>query len=407
MLSRRALGRRAVATFIAAATAVVPLTLQSSAAAAAGRPFFYEPPARLPAHNGDVIRSEPSAFYLDSLKAIKVNASAIRIMYRTTDRAGKPIAVTGTVLTPRTHRHAPRPIIAFAPGTQGLADKCAPSRQLAEGTEYEALPIKGLLDKGYAVVVTDYQGLGTPGVHTYMNREVQGRAVLDSIRAAQRLETANLPDSGPVALYGYSQGGGAAASAAELARTYAPELKIKGAVVGAPPADMDKVADSLDGSAYSAFFNYAFSGLAAGYGIDTGPYLNSRGKQVTDDLRDNQCTTQAIGKYPFLGSRLLTVDGRPLTERLKRAPWKAIVAEQKLGNRKPAMPILLSHSVLDDVIPHRVGESLAADWCRRGATVKFTSNYIPGHIAATAGTSAEGAPWLADRFSGKAAPSTC
>ena len=171
--------------------------------------------------NGDD-DSEPGAFYLDPLKAFKVKANVHRIMYRTTDRVGKSIAVTGTVLTPRTPHHDPRPIIAFAPGTQGLADKCAPSRQMAEGTEYEALPIKKLLDQGYAVVVTDYQGLGTPGVHTYMNREVQGRAVLDSVRAAQRLDEADLPDAGPVALYGYSQGGGAAASAAELAQPTRP-----------------------------------------------------------------------------------------------------------------------------------------------------------------------------------------
>ncbi|MFH8573214.1 alpha/beta fold hydrolase [Streptomyces sp. NPDC017993] len=395
-----------MATLFAAITAALPLTLYPGTAAA-DRQSLRELPTRPAADNGEVMSAEPGAFYLDPLKAFKVKASVNRIMYRTTDRVGKPIAVTGTVLVPKTPQHGPRPIIAFAPGTQGLADKCAPSRQMAEGTEYEALPIKKLLDQGYAVVVTDYQGLGTPGVHTYMNREVQGRAVLDSIRAAQRLDVADLPDAGPVALYGYSQGGGAAASAAELAHTYAPELKIKGAVVGAPPADMNKVADSLDGSAYSAFFNYALSGLAAGYGIDIDPYLNSRGERVTSDLRDNQCTTQAIGKYPFLQSRFLTVDGRPLTERLKRAPWNTIVAEQQLGKRKPALPILLSHSVLDDVIPHQVGKTLAADWCRQGATVKFASNYIPTHIAATEGAVAEGIPWLADRFSGKAAPSTC
>ncbi|MDI3409445.1 lipase family protein [Streptomyces cavernicola] len=115
------------------------------------------------------------------------------------------------------------------------------------------MSIKRLLDRGFAVVVTGYQGLGTPRVHTYMDREAQGRAVLDSVRAAQCLESAGLPDAGPVALYGYSQGGGASASAAELAPSYAPELKVKGAVVGAPPADLKRVADSMDGSAYGAF----------------------------------------------------------------------------------------------------------------------------------------------------------
>ncbi|MFB7211882.1 alpha/beta fold hydrolase [Streptomyces sp. NPDC056255] len=396
-----------MAALTAVASAALTFTMFSGEAAAGDQLFTQQWPTSLPAGNGDVLSSEPGIFYLDPLKVIKVNAVAYRIMYRSTDRTGKAVAVTGTVLNPRTSQHGQRPIIAFAPGTQGLADKCAPSRQLAEGTEYEALPIKRLLDQGYAVVVTDYQGLGTPGVHTYMDREAQGRAVLDSVRAAQRLDALDLPDAGPVALYGYSQGGGATASAAELAQTYAPELKIRGAVVGAPPADMNKVADSMDGSAYGAFFNYALSGLSTAYGIDIGPYLNAHGKRVTNDLRDNLCTTQALAKYPFLNSRFLTADGRPLTERLRRAPWDTIVAEQQLGKREPAVPVLLSHSALDDVIPQQVGKNLAADWCRLGATVRFAGNYIPGHIAATEATSAEGLPWLADRFVGRTAPSTC
>ncbi|MGW7052964.1 lipase family protein [Streptomyces sp. NPDC054887] len=396
-----------MAAFTAAACATLTVHVSSGDAAADQLRTRGQQPRVLAAKNGDVLSSEPGAFYLDALKVFKADASVHRIMYRTTDRAGKAIAVTGTVLNPKVSPHGQRPIVAFAPGTQGLADKCAPSRQMAEGTEYEALPIKKLLDQGYAVVVTDYQGLGTPGVHTYMTREAQGRAVLDSLRAAQRLDAVDLPDAGPVALYGYSQGGGATASAAELAPTYAPELEIKGAVVGAPPADMNKVAESMDGSAYGAFFNYALSGLATAYGIDIDPYLNAHGKRVTSDLRDNLCTTQALAKYPFLNSRFLTVDGRPLTERLTRAPWDKIVAEQQLGKRKPAVPVLLSHSALDDVIPQKVGKNLAADWCSRGAVVKFVGNHIPGHIAATEGAGAAGLPWLADRFKNRTAPSTC
>ncbi|MFJ8770431.1 lipase family protein [Streptomyces clavifer] len=130
-------------------------------------------------------------------------------------------------------------------------------------------------------------------------------------------------------------------------------------------------------------------------------------KRVTNVLRDTLCTTQALAKYPFLNSRFLTVDGRPLTERLKRPPWDRIVAEQQLGRRKPAVPVLLSHSTLDDVITQQVGKNLAADWCRQGATVKFAGNHIPGHIAASAGTNTEGLPWLTDRFAGRTAPSTC
>ncbi len=58
--------------------------------------------------------------------------------------------------------------------------------------------------------------------------------------------------------------------------------------MGAAPAQLDKVADNTDGTAYSVFFNYSFSGFAAGYGIDTGPYLNAYGrhKLLAFDLAD-------------------------------------------------------------------------------------------------------------------------
>ncbi|MGF0163424.1 lipase family protein [Streptomyces koyangensis] len=405
MPSRRVPRRRVVAALVVTC-AVTTVTVPSGGVVAAGSdPEVRQ--VRLPDSNGDVISSEPGVFHLDPLKAVKADAKVQRVMYRTTDRTGMPIAVTGTVLVPHKAHAAPRPIIGFAPGTQGLADKCAPSRQLAEGTEYEALPVKGLLDEGYAVVVTDYQGLGTPGAHTYMDREAQGRAVLDALRAAQRLDAAGLPDAGPVALHGCSQGGGASASAAEPAPTYAPELKLQGAVVGAPPADMNEGADSMDGSLYGAFFNYALTGLSASCGIDTAPCLTAHGRRVTNDLRDNLCTTQALANYPFLNSRFLTADGRPLTERLKRAPWDKIVADQQLLRGTPAVPALLSHSALDDVVPQQVGRTLAAGWCRRGATVKFSGDHVPGHIAAIAATSSEGRPWLADRFAGRSAPCTC
>ena len=147
-------------------------------------------------------------------------------------------------------------------GTQGLADRCAPSRQLSAGSEYEGAFLSGVLSRGYAVAVTDYEGLGTPGVHTYMARRSQAAAVLDIGRAARQLPDLGVPAAGPVAVAGYSQGGGAAAAAAELAPAYAPELTLVGAVAGAVPADLAAVGESLDGGPYASFALYAVAGLA-------------------------------------------------------------------------------------------------------------------------------------------------
>ena len=173
----------------------------------------------VPATPGALIRTEPTAFYLDPVRLVQVPAHATRIMYASQDAQGRPIAVTGTVLTPT----APwtgggeRPVISYAVGTQGAADRCAPSRTLSTGVQYEGVGITSLLSRGHAVVVTDYEGLGTPGTHTYMVREAQAHAVLDAVRAAAQVSGSGVTATAPVALAGYSQGGGASAAAAELA----------------------------------------------------------------------------------------------------------------------------------------------------------------------------------------------
>lgn len=406
---RLAVAATATATAAALATPLTTAAAAPATAAIATADDFYSTPASLPAHNGDIVRSEPSSFYLDPLKALKAPAEVNRIMYRTTDRDDTPIAVTGTVLTPATPWRGPgeRPLIGFAVGTQGLGDSCAPSRQLAAGSEYEGLFIKGLLARGWAVVVTDYQGLGTEGHHTYMSREVQGRAVLDSIRAAQRLPEAGLPDAGPVGISGYSQGGGAAASAAELAGSYAPELDLKGAVAGAVPADLAIVADNLDGSLYFGFLGYALVGLSTSYDLDLTPYLNQRGHDEMAKIAD-QCVVETVADFAFVRSATLTADGRSVPQLLDEAPFAQLIADQRIGaGRKPAVPTLVTHSLLDDVIPHRAGKQLAERWCDQGAPVRFSTNLAPTHIGGAARSYPEAFGFLEARFAGHRFTGNC
>ncbi|EUA53975.1 secretory lipase family protein [Mycobacterium intracellulare 1956] len=100
---------------------------------------------------------------------------------------------------------------------------------------YEELFVATMVARGFAIVMTDYEGLGTAPMHTYVGRVAEGQAVLDAARAAMRLPGTSLDPHGPVAFWGYSQGGGATASAAELASQYAPDLHIVGTYAGRHP----------------------------------------------------------------------------------------------------------------------------------------------------------------------------
>lgn len=137
---------------------------------------FYTPPIPLPdGVPGDLIRTEPSRLVLEPSGQLgAIMATGTRIMYRSTDARGRPNAVTGTYfeLFQRLARAGPRPLIVYGPGTQGQGDQCAPSRLFNQGIHwspyldftfnYEELFVATMVARGFAIVMTDYEGLGTP-----------------------------------------------------------------------------------------------------------------------------------------------------------------------------------------------------------------------------------------------------
>ena len=176
---------------------------------------FYSPPDPLPAGKpGDLLRAEPMAVFL--VPGVRMPVRAWRMLYRSTGAVGERTVVSGALLLPLTPRGGPIPLVGFAPGTHGMGDAAAPSRLLARGLDYEAVTMAMVVARGWAAAVTDYQGLGTPGDHAYMVGRALGPNVLDAMRAARQLRPAQLRDGGPAAIVGYSEGGAAAAWAAQL-----------------------------------------------------------------------------------------------------------------------------------------------------------------------------------------------
>lgn len=396
--------RHVVAGAIAAALTTV--TLSAAPATAAD---FYTPPSTVSGQPGDVIRSEASSFYLDPVKVLKADARVQRLMYVSTSARGAKIAVTGTMITPRAAwvGRGERPLISFAVGTQGMADSCAPSRQLAAGSEYEGLFIKGLLLRGYSVVVTDYEGLGTPGTHAYVNSLALGRNVLDAARAATRLSTDRVSKTAPVFIAGYSEGGNASAGALEQHRAYAPDVNVKAGYAGAVPADLTKVAPNLDGSLYAAFLLYSVKALDADYpelGISS--LLNDAGRAALAKA-DTTCTFDGIAAFPFTRSSTLTADGASVTAMLSRADIAATLESLRLGKGKPDVPVLVAHTTLDDVVPFAQGRDFARSWCRNGANVTFAPSLAPTHIGGAVSSFPKAFAFFEARVAGLPALSGC
>jgi dipeptidyl aminopeptidase/acylaminoacyl peptidase len=196
-------------------------------------PSFYDLPNPLPPGGpGTVIKTEP-------VTVGGLHGTMKRVMYKSKSIRGDDIAVTGLIATPDT----PPPaggykVLSWAHGTTGMADQCAPSLDAAD-----ALPaVNAFLDKGWVVVGTDYEGLGTPGLHPYIVGDSEARGVIDIVRAARNLSSEVSAD---YAVWGHSQGGHASMFTAHIAHTWAPELHLVGAVAGAPPSQLNLVYDFL------------------------------------------------------------------------------------------------------------------------------------------------------------------
>ncbi|MFJ3201706.1 lipase family protein [Streptomyces sp. NPDC086989] len=387
--------RRTVAAAVTAAAALAvsvgtPVTASgapSASASDAGRP-------------GDIVGSATSAFH--PLPGQPTNTRAWKIHYRSTTADGAPNTVSGTVIVPQDGRTGPRPLVTYAVGTVGMGDSCAPSNNLPYGTAMEANLIQQLTLRGWAVVVTDYEGLGTPGVHTYTVGPSAGHAVLDAARAAERLPEAGLSADTPVGIMGYSQGGQASSWAAELQGSYAPELRVKGTATGGVPADLMKVAESNNGSYGSGLIFMAAAGQDAAFPeLRLDSYLNPAGKALVAGMKDGCVAIDAIaGSFKRISD--LTTHNP-----LEQPDWQARLNQSRLGRTAPAAPVYQYHAVGDELIPYAVGRQLRAEWCAKGANVEWDTVWVGEHVSGVITHSPTAGDWLADRFTNRPTHPNC
>jgi pimeloyl-ACP methyl ester carboxylesterase len=253
------------------------------------------------------------------------------------------------------------------------------------------------------VAVTDYPGLGTPGNELYAVNEAEGYAVLDVLKAALNLAPAQLSPRTPVAIEGYSQGGGAAAFAAQEAPTYARSLDLLGVAMGGTPANLQAVANNINGGAFFAFLGGAAIGFDAAYPqLHFGQYLTSTGKQALKAL-SGMCQEQGLVTYAGKSIQDYTKGGiDPLT----LPPIEQVLNDNDAGGVAPEIPVLQYHGLADEVIPYSVEVSLHDAWCSLGATSDLVS--FPGdHVTTQVEAQVTVAQWISNRFSGAAAPSSC
>lgn len=387
--------------------AAVPLASVSAAPSVGpGDMSFYQPPSVHGTQPGELIR------YRETTVDLGPGAPAARawnVLYRSTDALGAENLVTGTVLVPEAPwaGSGERPTLAYAVGSHGLNQDCAPSLQMGQGTDYENANIAASLQAGYTVLVSDNPGYTTGDSPTYMAGRAQAQAVLDLFSAAPQIPGANLSASAPAAIWGYSQGGQTASWAGEIQQDYAPQLNLKGIAAGGTPADFPETGQFLDGSSGSAFLLAVVIGLNEQYPDDIPLYeLISTEGEMAVETGKSQCVFEAL--FTFMNDSIsdYTKNGETLDDVLAIPSVQSTVTAQNLGQKPMPVPMYSYHGQADEFIPLEQAYGLKQQYCDMGGEL-FFELYPSEHIATQFQAAPRVMSWLDQRFAGQSAPNNC
>lgn len=354
---------------------------------------FYRPPAGWrDAELGTVFRKQ-------RLGGVPADGRGWRILYRTERSDGAPAVSGGMVFAPSGRvPEAPRPVVAWAHGTVGMGDACAPSRSPTGVEEVPGLAL--FLEQGWVVVATDYAGLGTPGVLEYLVGDAEARDVVTSVRAAQHLDVGA---GDRVALWGHSQGGHSVLWTEALAPELAPQLEIVGAASAAPAAELvplfraqwDTVPGSLIGSELLIAWPEAYPGLSA-----TPVVSGDLDVQAVAD----KCVIAAaldLQLRSLFGQQMFRVD--PMTV----PAWRRVAQQNTPPPPIAAVPNLIAQGLDDAVVLPGSTATYVERSCAAGSDLTVAWLGGVGHIPAGMTAAPLAATWFQQRFAGVPSTSTC
>lgn len=337
------------------------------------------------------------------LSATGIDGTTYRVMYVSTDEQGQPAAVTGLVFVPRSPPPPGGfPVVSWAHGTNGMSDPCTPSLDPEDVLSPEIL--NQLLDRGWEVTASDYQGEGTPpGILPYLVGDVAARNTIDIVRAVHYLSAADA--SSTYVVWGHSEGGQTAMFASQLGPTYGSQsgLHLAGVVAGAPPSQFINIYNGLATSPYRFYLFMIITGFNSAYGNHLAPLpsvLTAKAISILPDLRK--------GCYSFLKT---TLDQYSMAQLVKVNPilvptWAHLFTanDPEIFSTANAVPLLIIQGGDDDQVPVGSTEALEAHLCGIGQDVERWVYYGQSHSGVVPVSAHDMMRWIADRFAGESDP---
>ena len=320
---------------------------------------FYNTPSSIPSNApGTVLRFE-------TMNAPFPESQAWRVLYTSTGIDGEPIAVSGMVFAP-TGPIPPggRPVVSWAHPTTGIDDQCAPSRSPKPYDDVQGLA--DFLNLGWVVVATDYQGLGTDGMHPYLVGASEAQGTIDIVRAARNMDETGA--SSNYFVFGHSQGGQAALFAGQMASTYAPELQLLGVAAAAPAgllvplfqADKNTAAGAVLGS-------YAVVSWSDIFGYDEATVVKSSLSDRVHAVSEKCVVGGSRLSEIELGINDLILKGRMwAADPATTAPWSNQFALNTAAQSPITTPLLLTQGTADKIITPSTTAELTAMYVAMG-----------------------------------------
>ncbi len=348
---------------------------------------FYDTPHPLPLGKaGELIRSEPTDQY-----NLPYELSALRILYHSRTANGEDVAVSAVVLIPDGKPPASGwPVIAYAHEFRGAARQCAPSllKNLGVG------PLLAMYaNLGYAVVATDYSGLGADSSKPVLDMQSNALDVIYSVPAAR----AAVPQIGPKWIaVGPFQGGMAAVGVAE---SDVHDPNYLGSVVTSDLADAQQAYERFaQGSSSNRMLLVLASTVKALY-----PRF-----QVSDMLQD-----KALPAYERAGQTCGGETEPEFTSAMLKPGWesnqfvKDSFSRNTPGERRAHSPLLVISGEAGSAIPAEMSGQTVARMCKQGDRILFLK-YPDADASGVMGASiANQLSWIKARFAGYVAPGNC
>jgi pimeloyl-ACP methyl ester carboxylesterase len=384
--------RLLIALVLAFAVIAVPASAAPKKGPAGAK--FYKPPKHLKGKHGGLIwvRKQTGK---DALKG----ATNELLLYRSKGLNGKTTAVSGSVAIPK--GKAPKkgwPVITYAHGTTGVADICAPTRGFDGDklTSYAFPLLQRWVKAGFAVVRTDYDGLGTPGVHQFLVGASEGRSVLDAVRAARAF---NHKLSNKYVIAGHSQGGHAALFAAAAGPKYLPELKLRGTVAFAPASHLKaqfqaSTVLSNPGGGLGSFVALGLRGIES-----ADPSLGVQSLLTQDALTlfpqtDTRCHDGLSKPDSFGGLPLNDIlqSGKDLTQLLNA------VGENDPEHLRMKTPVRVEQGTSDTTVFPNFTQQLVDEYKTNGVNVVYKTYNGVTHAAVVDAGAADSTKWIKGRL---------